>query len=126
MNIISSSSSFAISFFSEKILPSLTAQQKKILVIATIALGFLTACYAIRHVFYGKVEANPEKKEVDKKVEEVVAEEIEKEEEVEAEEESHPEIFDSEEEIPLEAFTSKRASPLEEVKVETAEPALEE
>lgn len=43
MNV--SFSSCAILFFKESILPTLTAQNKKILLIASAAIGFLAACY---------------------------------------------------------------------------------
>lgn len=50
MNIhLNSFSNYAVSFLKESVLPSLSAQHKKILVIVSLALGFLAACYALRH-----------------------------------------------------------------------------
>lgn len=39
-------------FFKESVLPSVTAQQKKILMIASIAFGFLVACYLANRYFF--------------------------------------------------------------------------
>ena len=45
MNIYSIFSSYAAPLFRENLLPALTAQQKKILIIASLAFGFITALY---------------------------------------------------------------------------------
>ena len=51
MNIHSFSIS-AVSFFREHFLPSLTAQQKKIILLASLAFGCLAACCAMRPCFF--------------------------------------------------------------------------
>ena len=57
MNINIPSFSFAVSFFKESLMPSLSAQQKKILIIASLAFACLTACYMInRSCFRAKIK----------------------------------------------------------------------
>lgn len=51
MNIVSSFSNYAAFFFNDRIL-NLRAQNRKILIIATCALGFFAACYAVGHYYY--------------------------------------------------------------------------
>ena len=47
MNInMSSFSSYAVSLFKQSVLPSLTSQQKKIILIASLAFGLLAVWYA--------------------------------------------------------------------------------
>jgi len=59
MNItLNSFSNYAISFLKEEVLPTLTAQQKKILIISSIAFGFLAACYAISRCFKPQMEGS--------------------------------------------------------------------
>lgn len=58
MNIhFNSLSNYTTSFFKESLLPTLTNQQKKILIIASVAFGFLAACYAMYH--YAKRQKEP-------------------------------------------------------------------
>ena len=57
MNINIPSFSFAVYFFKESLMPSLSAQQKKIIIIASLALACLTACYMInRSCFRTKIK----------------------------------------------------------------------
>lgn len=57
MNIcLNSFSSYSASFLKETILPSLTSQQKKIIVIASIAFGLLAALYVASRCCFGSTE----------------------------------------------------------------------
>ena len=81
MNInFNSFPSYAVSLLRENVLPSLTAQHKKILVIASIAFVFMAACYAVVYhcrcfKFMNHDEGEMEKeKKSDEKVEEELCE----------------------------------------------------
>lgn len=56
MNIIYPSLVNALNLFKENVVPALTTQQKKILVIASLALSCLAACYVIFRCFNKKAE----------------------------------------------------------------------
>ena len=58
-------SDYAVSLFKENVLPSLTSQQKKIILIASIALGLLAAAwyFASKCSFGAKKMANQEETE---------------------------------------------------------------
>lgn len=66
MNInISHVSNYMLSFFRENVPSSLSAQYKKILMVVSIALGFIAICYmAKKKWFNGKVEEGIIKKEI--------------------------------------------------------------
>src|SRR6476661_9444881 len=51
-------SNYAVTAFKEIILPTLTAQQKKICLIAALALGFLAASYLVRRYCFNTQPSN--------------------------------------------------------------------
>lgn len=52
---------YTVNFLKRDLLSSLTAQQKKVLIIATIAFGFLTACYlSCRYFFHATSKVLPQ------------------------------------------------------------------
>lgn len=87
MNIhLNSFSNYAVSFLKESVLPSLSTQHKKILVIASLALGFWAACYALRHCLptrksIEKPNLKPNLKPIEEPSEKLIEKQIEKPEE---------------------------------------------
>src|SRR5215207_2863382 len=52
---------YVMSSIKENVLPTLTAQQKKISIVVSLALAFLAACYVASHYcFKGKITSNPQ------------------------------------------------------------------
>lgn len=54
INNLCTFSNYTASLFKENVLPSLNAQQKRMVIIASLAFGFLATCYAISHYWQKK------------------------------------------------------------------------
>lgn len=66
-------SHYAISLFKERLVPALNTQQKKILAIASLALGFLAACYVIKHCCFQAKSLKTPKDEVEERIAKLIA-----------------------------------------------------